>query len=310
MRKLAMAQARGGEPTTDLLTQKSNVRSNVPFEERRWTEAANLRHMLGKLRCEIQEPLVPRSHLPLGAVIVRFRHLRAAVWGTEPVEVNRTLRLNCRGSLRVEIDFRPRFFMAQEEPGSVQLDAAAAKEEDEYYAVRPLDESPEALMFAPIMDPAFEMERPPSMEQMMAMPGARSRRDPERMYRRFMQITHWSKKVMDIRNQLEAAEGERTEAQRRTEGKTVAQRMVDNVATRIQHVREARANRKDLLDRPMGSVTADPSAPPQAATTAAVVQPGAAARTGPYDHKTQRMKLPKLNAEPWLEELMETSRLL
>merc|ERR1719183_3392690 len=72
----------------------------------------NLRQTLQRTGCDIQEPLVPRTHMPVGCVIARFRHLRQAVWGTDPTVMNRRMRMACKGGLCIEIDFRPRYFIA------------------------------------------------------------------------------------------------------------------------------------------------------------------------------------------------------
>ena len=57
----------------------------MSLTERRWNEVSNLREVLARSGCDVPEPLVPRTHLPLGCVVVRYRHLRQAVWGSEPV---------------------------------------------------------------------------------------------------------------------------------------------------------------------------------------------------------------------------------
>merc|ERR1740138_2010204 len=129
-----MAQAKGSAPTMDLVLSDKENRTTIPYEERRWTEVANFRAMLKRSGLEVEEPLVPRSHMPLGCVVVRFRHLRSAVWGIEPTEIYRTLRLGCRGNLRLEIDFRPRFFRAKTIERARNL---TADEEDELYSVKP-----------------------------------------------------------------------------------------------------------------------------------------------------------------------------
>mmetsp|Transcript_153584 Transcript_153584/g.492261 ORF Transcript_153584/g.492261 Transcript_153584/m.492261 type:complete len:1098 (-) Transcript_153584:103-3396(-) len=133
LRKLAMAQSKGCEPTMDLVIPK-NVESSLAA--RRWNEVANLRALLERSGCEIQDPLVPRSHLPLGCVLVRFRQLRTAVWDPAPVEISRTLRLNCRGNLRIECEFRPQYFETKPENRAVLVPAEV---EDRNYTVRPLD---------------------------------------------------------------------------------------------------------------------------------------------------------------------------
>uniref|UniRef100_A0A7S2JYC4 C2 domain-containing protein n=1 Tax=Zooxanthella nutricula TaxID=1333877 RepID=A0A7S2JYC4_9DINO len=134
LRKRALAESRGVEPTMDL--QMGINQDSSALGARRWNEVANLRATLERSGCEIHEPLVPRTHLPLGCVVTRFRQLRTAVWETEPVQVYRTLRLNCRGNLRLEVDFRPQFFEPQMDARAKQL---SPEEEDRIYTVGPFD---------------------------------------------------------------------------------------------------------------------------------------------------------------------------
>jgi len=135
LRKLAMAQLTGSEPTQDLKFSQAQVKGNdgLSVADRRWNEVRNLREVLAASGCDVPEPLVPRTHLPLGCVVIRYRHLRAAVWGNEPVTVVRTLRLSCRGSLRVQIDFRPKFFECAEQERAKLL---SQEEEDELQRAR------------------------------------------------------------------------------------------------------------------------------------------------------------------------------
>jgi ankyrin repeat protein len=78
------------------------------LQARRWLQVQNLQRSLGT-QVNIPKPPVPPSHVPLGVVLVRFRQLREAVWSSEPLLLDRTLRLNSRGRLRLQIDFRPKF---------------------------------------------------------------------------------------------------------------------------------------------------------------------------------------------------------
>merc|ERR1719329_227997 len=87
-------------------------RHEIPILERRWNDVMNVRHVLQKTGCDLMHPMIPSTHMPLGCSVVRFRQMRTAVWGTEPVVIDRRLRLNAKGSLRLEIDFCPRYFLA------------------------------------------------------------------------------------------------------------------------------------------------------------------------------------------------------
>jgi len=134
MRKNALAQSRGAEPTTDLANPAA--RESSDYAARRWQDVENLRTVLERSGCEAHLPMVPKSHIVVGCVVVRFRQLRTAVWQTQVVDVGRTLRLNCRGMLNMEVDFRPRFFEPKPDPRASSL---TPEEEDELYTLRPFD---------------------------------------------------------------------------------------------------------------------------------------------------------------------------
>jgi len=301
LRKLAMAQTQGSAPTSDLLILRPNQKDAVPLEERRWNEVANLRALLKRSGCDIDEPLVPRSHLPLGCVVVRFRHLRTAVWSAEPVEIDRTLRLSCRGTLRLEIDFRPRFFIAEQNARN----AKSTAEEEAIYEVRPPDplaelesdeeadgDQAESLVQAqPIRAVTVD-------EALAAASGEKHLSDPETLFKRFVQVTHWSRKVLEAQQRLGPSSASGSE--QAPQGFLVV-RKVKQYIQQYRAARELEDMRQQIMDRPVGTALA----PPRAATKDRTVQPAA---PPPQPAQAPVPKLPKLQAEPWLEELLEGSR--
>lgn len=114
MQDLEMAAQTMQIPPDPLADSIEGRRGYIPLEERRWTDVTTLRRLLQRNGVDVPEPLAPRAHVPLGCMVVRFRQLRAAVWGTEPVEMTRSLRLNPRASLAMAIDFRPRYFATRD----------------------------------------------------------------------------------------------------------------------------------------------------------------------------------------------------
>mmetsp|Transcript_45156 Transcript_45156/g.133669 ORF Transcript_45156/g.133669 Transcript_45156/m.133669 type:complete len:1204 (-) Transcript_45156:96-3707(-) len=299
MRKLALAQSKGLEPTMDLLAPKA--KESYPLEERRWIEVENLRALVGRSGCDIQEPLVPRTHLPLGCVVVRFRHLRAAVWGTEIVTIGRTLRLNSRGNLTVEVDFRPKFFEAKQD---VTINMA---EEDEIYTLKPVnqeeEESTEVKGEASIAD-VKEPEKLPWRPKSTPVPYSIIPADvePVAMAARFREIVHWSGKVIEAQIQHETDFGfghgdpgsgkhgarVRLKYDPPPADANIVQRSVHRAQQVYKVQQQKRAARAAMLDKPMGY---DAS---QEAGGMGVIP----------------MRLPRLEAEPYLETLMESSRLL
>jgi ankyrin repeat protein len=105
---LVAAQEAGGEPTENLKRSKNEGLNTL--SQRRWQEAQNFLSILKKNGCDAKLPLALSTHIPVGCVLMRFRHLRQAIWSTEPVECWRMLRLASRGALALEVEFRPKYF--------------------------------------------------------------------------------------------------------------------------------------------------------------------------------------------------------
>lgn len=335
LRKLAMAQLTGTEPTEDLKFSQTQVKGEdgLALTERRWNEVSNLREVLVRSGCDVPEPLVPRTHLPLGCVVVRYRHLRAAVWGSEPVTVVRTLRLSCRGSLRVQIDFRPKFFECKEEERAKLL---SPEEEDELYRVTPgteEDERREAELWQETQQKKKQDAERLSIDILGKMKAKRAvmsteealerakrikhLRDPEVLLRRFQQVSHWASQVLKIREEFRNAEVERarlaakqaellaSEAKKgETDQKQKARaagwsgKLKSYVQTRYKAWSEERAFKQAALDKPIGSVDM------QELMKAKAV-PGV-----PLPKKVPAPAIPRLKAERWVEEFLEGSRMI
>ncbi|CAJ1353959.1 unnamed protein product [Effrenium voratum] len=335
LRKLAMAQLTGTEPTEDLKFSQKQVKGEggLALTERRWNEVSNLREVLARSGCDVPEPLVPRTHLPLGCVVVRYRHLRQAVWGSEPVTVVRTLRLSCRGSLRVQIDFRPRFFECKEEDRAKLL---SPEEEDELYRITPgteEDEKREALMWQEDMEKKKADKERLSLdlvgkikakqvvlsadEALERAKRIRHMRDPEVLLRRFQQVSHWASSVLKIREEFRNAEVERarqaarqaellaSEAKKgdnhdknkvRTVGLT--SKMKTYVRTRYKAWAEEKAFKERALDQPIGSVDMGEMLKLKAV-------PGV-----PVPKKVPAPHIPRLKAERWVEDFLDGSRMI
>lgn len=161
------------------------------LEERRWNEVTNLRRRLEKSGMEMPEPLVPRAHLPIGCVVVRFRRLRSAVWGTEPVLVERSLRICSRGRLKVEVDFRPRYFIAYDP-----------------YAVLGLAEEEVGTPRAEVEIEETDTEEAAAIDRLGLRIDVEARArtfakpEPEVMLTRFLQWSVWAHQVLQLRKEL------------------------------------------------------------------------------------------------------------
>lgn len=92
----------------DEMLQKGIKSIENSLQARRWLQVQNFQRSLAH-QVAVPSPPVPLSHMPLGVVLVRFRHLREAVWSSTPLVLDRTLRLNSRGRLTIQIDFRPKY---------------------------------------------------------------------------------------------------------------------------------------------------------------------------------------------------------
>jgi len=277
-------------------------RAEIPLLERRWNDVMNLRQTLQRTGCDIHEPLVPRTHMPVGCVIARFRHLRQAVWGVNPTVMNRRMRLACKGGLCIEIDFRPRYFIA----------------------VDPLAALTTALEFAPRTPRAEDLEETaetaalaareskPVAAHGMILTGAppedarggreAMRENPLELYRKYQQVTVWAGAVLDARKKLEGdvIESSKDTTDHAAEGLTWV--MAKERAIKKKY--EAYWDKKDKvaanLDRQVAAVAVPPAGSQvKAATVEAKPQPGS---------KDYMGKIPAIRVEPWLEDILDGSR--
>mmetsp|Transcript_55117 Transcript_55117/g.98364 ORF Transcript_55117/g.98364 Transcript_55117/m.98364 type:complete len:1247 (-) Transcript_55117:167-3907(-) len=334
LRKLAMAQLTSTEPTQDLKFSQEQIKGNdgLSVADRRWNEVRNLREVLAASGCDVPEPLVPRTHLPLGCVVIRYRHLRAAVWGNEPVTVVRTLRLSCRGSLRVQIDFRPKFFECKEEERAKML---SQEEEDEIYGLLPVGEEDEWKELLLTEEASKrDAESRSALKDLMAKQKAKAAafnaeeavasaarnkhmKDPEALMKRFRQVTRWTGIVLRIKDDYRAAEARRAldmkkplkkslkddanAAAKKREGPKLTKKAADWARGKYKTWSEERARKQAALDKPIGT------APQAEDTVTKEVKPGI---TVAIQKKLPVPTIPKLKTERWVEEFLETSRLI
>jgi len=294
----------------------SHQRHDVPFDERTWNDVKNLRRLLKDTGCEISDPLVPRTHLPLGVSVVRFRHLRAAVWNKDPVVIDRRMRLCCRGWLRLEIDFRPQYWETHDPYRNVAIDNGSSglrtpREQDLIQAdtKRPPTKG-NSLIFSKSAEP------PPGEKVGGRYAGIQ---DPIELYRRFLQISVWSKQMLDVRNRVGSLEedddllGPRERGSvedgggglRRSPPVDAESGVVGSIKRQIHRWKTARQRRElmeEAKDRPLEAATEAPRAP---LTKAGSVQPGIQDRSG-----NPVAVVRPLQIEPWLEDLVESSRLI
>jgi len=277
-------------------------RHDIPYQERCWNEVENMRKYLGRAGVNISDPLVPRTHLPLGCLVIRFRELRASVWHDEPVVVDRKLRLACRGSLRLEVDFRPRYFHST-------LPAMANLNAEEFEPRTPrqddLEESLETAVAAKLAEKQkkLEKEKKRSMiiksgvdKEAVGRGRARAAENPEYMYRRFMQVSVWASSVLAVRKRLtnDTFQTDQEELARQAGLVAKLQSAGAYVKWRYKKMREFREHQREVLDQ---KVLARAIEPPKRFKTAPKAQPG-----------KKRGEVPVLNVEPWLEEVIQGSR--
>lgn len=326
LRRLALAQIQGMEPTMDLqVSNDETVRDSLPLAERRWTDVDNLRDILKRSGVEVPEPLVPKSHLPLGCVVARFRQLRTAVWSADPVEIQRTLRLNSRGSLRIQVDFRPRYFAAR-------CRMPQHSEEENDYSLKPLDSEAEAALgiTTGLADDEASREAERLEEEKVALSLERAwneasqdlhMRDPEELFKRFLQVSVWAHRVQQARGSLGPgwtpgieAPAAKVAAQAAMIGRnkqatrTPVMRAFGQLVRKYEAAREMHHLRQMILDNPLGEDLAlDTSGRKVAASSSA------ASSSGPPKAPQAAqlpMKLPQLKAQPWLSDILDGSRML
>lgn len=272
-------------------------RHRLPYQERRWNEVQNMRQVLERTGVSVSEPLVPRCHLPLGCFVARFRHLRDAVWGTEPVVLDRMLRIAPRGKLRIEIDFRPTYFVGHD-PGK------AEHEEDKLRTPR-LDDLEETAESMPMLgDRRLQSRQAPTATTrmnfpMLSAPPRGDRKNPVELYRRFVQVSVWSKQVLDARRR--ATEDEFAADREAWAGRAAMLKSAYETVTKpYKAILKQRAVRERQLDRRIEAPTHH-SRKGAAASVPATVD----GSTVPL----AKSMVPALRIEPWLEEILDGSRL-
>lgn len=76
------------------------------LKERRWAQLKQLHASTPDLIL----PNVPRNHIPVGYVVIPFRTLREAVYSEQAVRYDRPLRGAARGSIKIDLEYRPKFW--------------------------------------------------------------------------------------------------------------------------------------------------------------------------------------------------------
>jgi len=279
----------------------SYQRHEIPILERRWNDVMNFRQLMQKTGCDIQEPLIPRTHMPLGCIVARFRTLRTAVWGTEPVSMNRALRLSCKGKLGIEIDFRPRYFIAVDPlrslKGETDFEPRTPRKED-------LEETAETA--------ALEAEKaskvPAGHDLILTGAGGQDMRggreamqdNPLELFRKYKQVTAWSKAVLKQQNEQLGEENRLLGIDPEPDGISWLQGKVQGYQKRFELYKEKRKTDKANMDRQVQAVALAPvttmkaQAPPKA-------QPGDL-------KKSLHGQLPVLKVEPFMDEFLDGSR--
>jgi hypothetical protein len=279
-------------------------REQIPVLERRWNDVMNLRQLLQKTGVDLGDPLIPRTHMPLGCVVARFRQLRGAVWGTEPVIMDRTMRLNCKGNLHIELDFRPRYFIAIDPLKSLQAN-------DEFEPRTPraedLDETDEtsALASQEVKEKTHDIILTGTGGQDMIAGRQAMQQNPVELYKKYNQVSTWAIQVLNARRKLVGEEYKSmgkadTGAE---EGAFWAFSQIKHYKRRYDMWQEDRERTKMMMDRQV--VATQMAVPGQAMKQAVTVtkpQPGQ-----PKDAFAGGM-LPNLKVEPWLEEILDGSR--
>jgi hypothetical protein len=280
-------------------------RHAIPALERRWNEVMNLRQLLQKTGCDVMDPLIPKTHMPLGCVVARFRHLRGAIWGLEPVSMDRMMRLQCKGGLRIEMDFRPQYF-AVLDPLQGMMEA-----EDRPRTPRAEDLEESAETTAAAVEAARNKKPPNQLVITSAieeeMPGGRAAyaEHPVELYQKFLQVSVWAGKVIDARSKLV---GEETRAMGfadpTKEGYGKVKAYFLNLKYQYQIWKEKREQRLSNLDKEV-SLTTMPVRPVQGTGRKAKERKPEAENVSLLASED---KLPVLKMEPWLEDILDGSR--
>jgi hypothetical protein len=108
--------AEANEDQEEANAERLEAMLNMDVAERRKIEIMNCRQEVRKgLALNIQWPPIPASHIPLGFVLLTFRSLREPAMDPSHVfTYTRHLRGSDRGTIKFELDFRPKLFQVYE----------------------------------------------------------------------------------------------------------------------------------------------------------------------------------------------------
>merc|ERR1712113_490788 len=136
--------------------------------------------------------------------------------------------------------------------------------------------------------------------------GDRHFTDADAMYNRFMQVTVWSRKVLELRARLAGTTLSDQDKDPDKKAENIVVTKAKEAVQKYKERKEQQAVRQQLLDKPIGATHVAP--PPRSGTAAVAVHPKAAPVVKSGKLPVNTMKLPKLKAEPWLENLLDSSR--
>lgn len=277
----------------------SYQRPDVPILERRWNDVLNFRQLMQKTGVNIQDPIIPRTHMPIGCVVCRFRTMRAAVWGTEPMNLKRNLRLSCKGLLQLELDFNPTYFIAVDplnghnrEP---DFEPRTPRESDLHETNESIRLEAERLATLP---PAHDLVLT-GAEGVDARTGrAFMQENPLELYRKYREVTSWSKMVLKERRRREAEDAKSMGfMDAGSDGVSWAKSVIHNYWRKYQLYKEEKNAKSESMDRMITSV-AIKSNMPRGKVVASKAQAG----------KDKKREYPELKVEPWLDDILDGSR--
>lgn len=285
LKALVGAQVQGSMPTEDLKRSKDEETTST-LESRRWLEVKNFLSVLKRSGCDAQQPLAPRSHVPIGVVVTRFRQLRTAVWGTVPVEIDRGLRLSPRGSLSLEVDFRPNFFAPVDPSGALP----AADEEENFP-----DWDQVGLEHLQAAFPKTGSKRPLTAGISLDVNKEADfvKTETEAVFKRFTQLAYLSANHVRKLKKAAALKAQRTykAEDTRKQGQKMLQQIAAKVKEKRKQMRDLKAYHSSMLDIQF-------ALPPTIQTfQEKKVDQDVASIKGLLDHT-------------WVEELVESSRLI
>lgn len=97
---------------------------NQNLEARKWFQLKQLHEHHPSLLL----PNVPRYHIPIGYVVIPFRTIRESVLSEKPIRYERPLRGAARGTIKIDMEYRPKFWDAQHRKEIVRCETPRGNE--------------------------------------------------------------------------------------------------------------------------------------------------------------------------------------